>query len=68
MITAARGDTRPCVREGCVGMMQFGREPVQSIGAVTTFAGVRGWVCSMTPEHFTATIWDTAGGRTRQGA
>jgi hypothetical protein len=55
---AARGDSRPCIKAGCQGVMQFGREPSFTPSAVATNTGAPGWVCSASPEHFTPTITD----------
>ena len=48
MITAARGDTRPCVRGACTGLMHFGRQPEQ----VAASGNVKGWVCDTVSGHF----------------
>ena len=60
MNTAARGDTRPCTREGCTGTMQYGREPERAGSTVKTSAGIPGWVCSQAPEHFSTSISEPA--------
>ena len=53
MSVAARGDTRPCSRDGCEGLMQYGREPERAGSVMDPAAGILGWVCNRTPEHFT---------------
>ena len=66
---AERGDSRPCIRSGCDGMMQFGRKPVfrgSGVGMMT--AGARGWNCSVTPEHFSAQHEATGEERPTRGA
>ena len=54
-MTPARGDTRPCVKAGCDGLMQFGREPL-ALPNDGRSSGAPGWVCSGNPAHFTRTI------------
>ena len=56
MSSAARGDTRPCIKAGCDGMMQFGRKPLASVAGVAANTGEPGWVCNASPAHFTPTI------------
>ena len=56
MSSAARGDTRPCIKSGCEGVMQFGREPAATPAGANTNNGAPGWVCSASPAHFTPTI------------
>ena len=56
MSSAARGDTRPCIKDGCQGQMQFGRRPSVSATGAAVNTGDPGWVCSASPAHFTPTI------------
>ena len=51
-MSAARGDTKPCTRVGCLGTMRFGREPLLQGPAMTAADGERGWVCSERVAHF----------------
>lgn len=51
-MSSARGDQKPCIRDGCSGTMQFGREPLPPRPAERASEGERGWVCSERPEHF----------------
>ena len=45
----------PCMRTGCTGLMQFGREPERASAGRRSNGGVRGWVCTLSPEHFMTT-------------
>ena len=51
-MSAARGDSKPCTRTGCLGTMQFGREPVSNGPSINQAYGDRGWNCSEKSEHF----------------
>ena len=51
-MSAARGDRKPCTRHGCLGTMQFGREPLPHGPTLRAADGERGWNCSETAEHF----------------
>lgn len=51
-MSAERGDRKPCTRTGCLGTMQFGREPVSNGPTVNQAYGDRGWNCSEKSEHF----------------
>jgi len=64
VMTAARGDTKPCTVAECAGTMQYGRrrdwEASHSDGPVRAdlASGVqntKGWVCSAVREHFRET-------------
>ena len=71
----ARGDTRPCMRAGCSGQMQYGREPIRIGGTVST--DMHGWACAADATHFMTAAagdaglrsnhsrWDDDGGGTR---
>ena len=51
-MAAARGDRKPCTRNGCLGTMQFGREPLPQGPTMRAADGQRGWICSAKAEHF----------------
>ena len=51
-MSAARGDRKPCTRSGCLGTMQFGREPLSNGPTINQPYGERGWNCSEKAEHF----------------
>ena len=51
-MSAARGDRKPCTRTGCLGTMQFGREPLSNGPTISQAYGERGWNCSEKAEHF----------------
>ena len=51
-MSAARGDRKPCTRDGCSGTMQFGREPLPTRPTMRAADGERGWICSEKAEHF----------------
>lgn len=51
-MAAARGDRKPCTRNGCLGTMQFGREPLPHGPTMNATDGERGWICSEKAEHF----------------
>ncbi len=51
-MAAARGDRKPCTRNGCSGTMQFGREPVSHGPTAGASDGERGWICSARTDHF----------------
>ena len=51
-MSAARGDRKPCTRNGCLGTMQFGREPLPQSPTMRAADGRRGWICSAIAEHF----------------
>jgi hypothetical protein len=51
-MSAARGDRKPCTRNGCPGTMQFGREPLPHGPTMRATDGERGWNCSKSAEHF----------------
>ena len=51
-MASARGDSKPCTRAECGGIMQFGREPVPQARPAMSGDGDRGWVCSENPSHF----------------
>lgn len=51
-MSAARGDRKPCTRTGCLGTMQFGREPLSNGPTINEPYGERGWNCSEKAEHF----------------
>ena len=51
-MSAARGDRKPCTRTGCLGTMQFGREPLSNGPTINQPYGERGWNCSEKTEHF----------------
>ena len=51
-MSAARGDRKPCTRNGCQGIMQFGREPLPHGPTMPAADGQRGWICSAQAEHF----------------
>jgi hypothetical protein len=51
-MSAARGDSKPCTRNGCLGTMQFGRESLPHGPTMRATDGKRGWNCSENAEHF----------------
>jgi len=51
-MSAARGDRKPCTRQGCLGTMQFGRERLPHGPTLRATDGERGWICSEKAEHF----------------
>ena len=64
VMTAARGDTKPCTVAECEGTMQYGRrrdwEASHSAGPVrddlaSGVQNTRGWVCSVDRDHFRET-------------
>lgn len=55
MISAARGDIKPCTTRDCRGTMQFGREPMHASTGIGTVTAALGWVCSASSAHFTRT-------------
>jgi hypothetical protein len=51
-MSAARGDRKPCTRNGCLGTMRFGGEPLPNRPTMGATDGERGWNCSENAEHF----------------
>ncbi len=59
-MSAARGDRRPCLFEGCSGEMQYGRRSDQDGEAAHAPGAPRdereGWLCSQSVEHFIGSL------------
>jgi hypothetical protein len=59
-MSAARGDRRPCLVEGCPGEMQYGRPSEREQAAAPSAAGPRDddlrWICEESAAHFASDL------------
>ena len=69
-MSAARGDRRPCLVEGCSGEMQYGRPSDRERGAAPSATGPRDddqrWICEVSAAHFASDLAAERVDRSRQ--